>query len=117
MAALEIITLDCKNDLNEGPTSQVAMKKVSAIIGPPLSTLLRRDLEETKCRSSVILWMKTTNPETGEVYPYMFPVEPAAPVNPMRCQICAQDLKLTKFATLYNTGNASQKPMHPFMTA
>jgi len=122
---LEIITLDCKNDLNEGINAYrklVDEEKVSAIIGPPLSNPASGwvDLSEEDEMPIVGHFMDevvTTNPETGEVYPYMFLAEPGcASQSDAMAKYALEDLKLTKFATLYNTGNAFAKAHAiPFM--
>lgn len=122
---LEIITLDCKNDLNEGINAYrklVDENQVSAIIGPPLSNPASGwvDLSEEDTVPIVGHFMDevvTTNPETGEPYPYMFLAEPGcATQSHAMAKFALAELQLTSFATLYNTGNAFAKAHAiPFM--
>lgn len=122
---LEIITLDCKNDLNEGINAYrklVDEYQVDAIIGPPLSNPASGwvDLSEEDELPIVGHFMDevvTTNPETGVPYPYMFLAEPGcASQSKAIAKFALENLSLKKFATLYNTGNAFAKAHAiPFM--
>jgi len=112
---LEIITLDCKNDLDEGINayrSLVDEHDVVAIIGPPLSNPASGWVEISEEDQVPIVGhfmdeVCTTDLETGEVYPYMFLVEPSCSSQSYAiAKFALEDLELTKFATLYNTGNA-----------
>ena len=81
---LEIITEDCKNDLDEGINAYhklVDVENVVAIIGPPLSNPASGWVELSAEDKVPIVGhfmdeICTTNPETGEPYPYMFLGEP-----------------------------------------
>jgi len=112
---LEIITLDCKNDLDEGINAYrklVDEYNVTAIIGPPLSNPASGwvDISEEDQVPVVGHFMDevcTTDPLTGDVYPYMFLAEPSCSSQSFYiAKFALEDLGLTKFATLYNTGNA-----------
>lgn len=112
---LEIITLDCKNDLNEGINAYrklVDEHEVVAIIGPPLSNPASGWVELSEEDQVPIVGhfmdeVCTTNPDTGEAYPYMFLAEPSCSSQSFAiAKFALEDLGLTKFATLYNTGNA-----------
>lgn len=112
---IEIITLDCKNDLNEGINAYrklVDEHEVVAIIGPPLSNPASGWVEISEEDQVPIVGhfmdeVCTTNPDTGEAYPYMFLAEPSCSSQSYAiAKFALEDLGLTKFATLYNTGNA-----------
>lgn len=112
---LEIITLDCKNDLAEGINAYrklVDEYEVTAIIGPPLSNPASGWVEVSEEDQVPIVGhfmdeVCTTDPETGDTYPYMFLAEPACSSQSYAmAKFALEDLGLTTFATLYNTGNA-----------
>jgi len=85
---------------------------VTAIIGPPLSNPASGwvDISEEDQVPVVGHFMDevcTTDPLTGDVYPYMFLAEPSCSSQSFYiAKFALEDLGLTKFATLYNTGNA-----------
>jgi branched-chain amino acid transport system substrate-binding protein len=122
---LKMITVDCKNDLNEGINAYhklVDEDKVSAIIGPPLSNPASGWVELSAEDKMPIVGhfmddIVTTNPETGKAYPYMFLAEPGAAAQAHAiAKFALENLGLKKFATLYNTGNAFAKAQAvPFM--
>jgi branched-chain amino acid transport system substrate-binding protein len=122
---LEIVTLDCKNDLDEGINayrSLVDEHNVVAIIGPPLSNPASGWVEISEEDQVPVVGhfmdeVCTTDPETGEAYPYMFLVEPSCSSQSYAiAKFALEDLELTKFATLYNTGNAfAVAHANPFM--
>ncbi len=112
---LEIITMDCKNDLNEGINAYrklVDEDEVTAIIGPPLSNPASGWVEISEEDQVPIVGhfmdeVCTTDPDTGEPYPYMFLAEPSCSQQSFAiAKFALEELGLTKFATLYNTGNA-----------
>jgi branched-chain amino acid transport system substrate-binding protein len=112
---LEVITCDCKNDLSEGINCYrklVDVHNVTAIIGPPLSNPASGwvDISEEDQVPVVGHFMDeicTTDPETGEPYPYMFLCEPSCVPQAIAIAMYAlEDLGIEKFATIYNTGNA-----------
>ena len=112
---IEMITLDCKNDLNEGINAYrklVDEYEVVAIIGPPLSNPASGWVELSEEDQVPIVGhfmdeICTTDPDTGEPYPYMFLAEPSCSMqSDMMAKFALEDLGLTTFATLYNTGNA-----------
>jgi len=122
---LEIITVDCKNDLDEGINayrSLVDEHDVVAIVGPPLSNPASGWVEISEEDQVPIVGhfmdeVCTTDPETGEVYPYMFLVEPSCSSQSYAiAKFALEELELTRFATLYNTGNAfAVAHARPFM--
>ena len=112
---LEIVTLDCKNDLNEGINAYrklVDEYEVTAIIGPPLSNPASGWVEisaedEVPVVGHFMDEVCTTDPETGDAYPYMFLAEPSCSSQSYAmAKFALEELGLSKFATLYNTGNA-----------
>jgi len=107
--------MDCKNDLNEGINAYrklVDEHEVVAIIGPPLSNPASGWVEISEEDQVPIVGhfmdeVCTTDPDTGEAYPYMFLVEPSCSSQSYNiAKFAIEDLGLKKFATLYNTGNA-----------
>lgn len=112
---LELHTVDCKNDLNEGINAYrqlVDDHKVVAIIGPPLSNPALGWVEISEEDKVPIVGhfmdeVCTTNPDTGEPYPYMFLAEPSCSIQSFCiAKYAMETLNLSKYATLYNTGNA-----------
>ena len=122
---IEIITLDCKNDVQEGINCYrrlVDEYEVDAIIGPPLSNpaLAWVDLSEEDQIPIVGHFMDercTTDEETGEVHPFMFLAEPSCAVQSYCiAEFGLKELGLKTFATMYNEGNAfAVKHAEPFM--
>jgi branched-chain amino acid transport system substrate-binding protein len=122
---LEIITLDCKNDLDEGINCYrrlVDEHKVVAIIGPPLSNPASGWVELSAEDKVPIVGhfmdeICTTNPRTGQPYPYMFLAQPSSAMQAhIIAKFAMETLKLKSFATLYNTGNAfAVTQARPFM--
>ena len=122
---IEIITLDCKNDLDEGINCYrklVDEYGVCAIIGPPLSNPASGWVElATEDKIPIVGHFMdeicTTNPTNGQAYPYMFLAEPSSSVQ-AQCiaKFAMETLKLKNFATLFNTGNAfAVTQAKPFM--
>jgi len=112
---VEMITLDCKNDLNEGINAYrklVDEYEVDAIIGPPLSNPASGWVELSEEDEMPIVGhfadeVCTTDPDTGDVYPYMYLVQPSCgQQSDAMAKFALEELELTTFATLYNTGNA-----------
>lgn len=110
---LEIVTLDIKNDVQEGINAYrllIDEHKVDAIIGPPLSNpaLAWVDLSTEDKVPIVGHFMDercTTNEETGEPYPFMFLAEPGcAQQSYSIAQYAVEKLNLKTFATFYNAG-------------
>lgn len=122
---IEIITMDCKNDLNEGINvyrKLVDEHEVVAIVGPPLSNPASGWVELSEEDQVPIVGhfmdeVCTTDPDTGEVYPYMFLVQPSCSLQSyVMARYGMETLGLTNFAALYNTGNAFAKShADPFM--
>ena len=122
---IELITLDCKNDLNEGINvyrKLVDEYKVDAIIGPPLSNPASGWVELSEEDQVPIVGhfadeITTTNPDTGAVYPFMYLVQPSCGQQSNAiAKFAIETLGLKTYATLYNTGNAFAKAHAvPFM--
>jgi branched-chain amino acid transport system substrate-binding protein len=122
---IEITTLDCKNNLDEGINCYrklVDEVGVCAIIGPPLSNPASGWVELSAEDKIPIVGhfmdeICTTNPVNGQVYPYMFLAEPSSAVQAdCIAKFALETLKLKKFAVLYNTGNAfAVTQAKPFM--
>lgn len=122
---IEIITLDCKNDVQEGINCYrrlVDEYEVDAIIGPPLSNpaLAWVELAEEDKIPIVGHFMDercTTNEETGEPYNFMFLAEPGCAVQSYCiAEYGLKELGLKTFATMYCEGNAfAVKHAEPFM--
>ena len=122
---IEIITLDCKNDLDEGINCYrklVDEHRVCAIIGPPLSNPASGWVElATEDKIPIVGHFMdeicTTNPANGQPYPYMFLAEPSSAMQAhVIAKFAMETLKLKNFATLYNTGNAfAVTQARPFM--
>jgi len=127
---IEVISMDCKNDVTEGINnyrSLVDEYNVVAIIGPGLSNPASGWIEVSEEDQVPIVGhfmdeICTTDPDTGEVYPYMFLVEPScSQQSELLAKYAVEELGLTKFATLYNTGNAfavaHAKPLMAYVEA
>lgn len=115
---LELITYDCKNDTAEGVNCYrklVDEDGVVAIIGPPLSNPASAWVELSEEDGIPIVGhfmdeVCTTNPETGEVYPYMFLAEPScATQSNIMAKYAINTLGVKTVATLYNPSNAFAK--------
>lgn len=112
---IELYTRDCQNDAEVGVTCYRELVDeigVCAIIGPPLSNPASAwvDLATEDKIPIVGHFMDercTTDPETGEVYPYMFLAEPSCSVQSyILAQYAMEELGVKTVATLYNTSNA-----------
>jgi len=122
---IEITTLDCKNDVTEGLNCYhklVDEVGVCAIIGPALSNPASAWVELAEEDGVPIVGhfmdeICTTNPETGEVYKYMFLCEPSCGQQARDIAAFAiKNLNSKKFAVLYNPGNAFAKAqVDPFV--
>ena len=115
---LELTTLDCKNDITEGLNAYHKLVDeigVCAIIGPALSNPASAWVELSAEDKVPIVGhfmdeVCTTNPDTGEVYPYMFLCEPSCALQSYDMAAYAfEELGLTKFAVIYNPSNAFAK--------
>lgn len=112
---LELHTRDCQNDAEVGVTNYrelVDEVGVVAIIGPPLSNPASAwvDLSEEDQVPIVGHFMDelcTTNPDTGETYPYMFLAEPSCSVQSyILAKYAMEDLGVKSVASLFNVSNA-----------
>lgn len=112
---IELYTRDCQNDAEVGVTCYRELVDeigVSAIIGPPLSNPASAwvDLATEDQIPIVGHFMDeqcTTDPETGEAYPYMFLAEPSCSVQSyILAQYAMEELGVKTVATLFNTSNA-----------
>jgi len=114
-----------KNDLDEGIKCYRKLAdeyKVCAIIGPPLSNPASGWVELSAEDKIPIVGhfmdeICTTNPATGQPYPYMFLAEPSSAMQAhVIAKFALETLRLKNFATLYNTGNAfAVTQARPFM--
>lgn len=112
---IELYTRDCQNDTEVGVTCYRELVDeigVSAIVGPPLSNPASAWVElatedEIPIVGHFMDELCTTDPETGEAYPYMFLAEPSAAVQGyMLAEYAMDTLGATTVASLYNTSNA-----------
>ncbi len=112
---IEIYCRDCQNDTEVGVTvyrELVDEVGVCAIIGPPLSNPASAwvDLATEDKVPIVGHFMDeicTTDPDTGEAYPYMFLVEPSSAVQGyILAKYALDELGIKSVASLYNTSNA-----------
>ena len=115
---LELYTLDCKNDITEGINAYHKLVDeigVVAIIGPALSNPASAWVELSAEDKVPIVGhfmddICTTNPETGEVYPYMFLCEPSCAAQSYDiAEYGLKELGLKSYAVIYNPGNAFAK--------
>ncbi len=115
---LEIYTEDCKNDITEGLNCYnrlVGEIGVCAIIGPALSNPASAWVElsaedEIPIVGHFMDEVCTTNPDTGETYPFMFLCEPScAQQAEDLAEYAIRELGKSKFAVLYNPSNAFAK--------
>lgn len=127
---LELYKRDCQNDAQVGVTvyrELVDEIGVDAIIGPPLSNPASAWVElATEDKVPIVGHFMdevcTTDPETGEAYPYMFLAEPSCSVQSYILAGYAMDtLSVKSVATLYNTSNAyavaHEKPFVQYIKA
>lgn len=112
---IELYTRDCQNDAEVGVTCYRELVDeigVSAIIGPPLSNPASAWVElatedEIPIVGHFMDELCTTDPETGEPYPYMFLAEPSCSVQSyILAEYAMTELGVSTVATLYNTSNA-----------
>lgn len=112
---LELHCRDCQNDAEVGVTvyrELVDEVGVSAIVGPPLSNPASAWVElatedEVPIVGHFMDEMCTTDPETGEAYPYMFLAEPSCSVQSyILGEYAMETLGVKTAATLFNTSNA-----------
>lgn len=112
---LELYTRDCQNDTEVGVTCYRELVDeigVSAIIGPPLSnpasawTELSAE-DEVPIVGHFMDEVCTQDPDTGEIYPYMFLAEPSCSVQAyILGEYAMSKLDVKTVATLFNTSNA-----------
>lgn len=127
---LELYKRDCQNDAQVGVTAYRELVDeigVDAIIGPPLSNPASAWVElATEDKVPIVGHFMdevcTTNPETGEAYPYMFLAEPSCSVQSYILAGYAMDtLNVKSVATLFNTSNAyavaHEKPFVDYIKA
>ncbi len=112
---IELYCEDCQNDAAVGVTAYRKLVDeigVCAIIGPPLSNPASAWVElsaedEIPIVGHFMDEACTTDPETGEVYPYMFLAEPgSASQMYILGEYAVNELGVKSVATLYNTSNA-----------
>ncbi|MEA4911805.1 MAG: ABC transporter substrate-binding protein [Oscillospiraceae bacterium] len=112
---IELYCEDCQNDASIGVTCYRKLVDeigVCAIIGPPLSNPASAWVElATEDEIPIVGHFMdeacTTNPDTGETYPYMFLCEPSSSVQMyILGEYAVSELKVKSIATLYNTSNA-----------
>ena len=112
---IEVYTRDCQNDAQVGVTCYrelVDEIEVDFIIGPPLSNPASAWVElatedEVPIVGHFMDEMCTTDPDTGDVYPYMFLAEPSCAVQSyILATYAVETLGVKSVATLYNTSNA-----------
>lgn len=112
---IELYTRDCQNDAEVGVTCYRELVDeigVSAIIGPPLSNPASAWVElATEDKIPIVGHFMdelcTTDPETGDPYPYMFLAEPSCSVQSyILAEYAMNELGVKSVASLYNTSNA-----------
>ena len=112
---IELYCRDCQNDTEVGVTvyrELVDEIEVDAIIGPPLSNPASAWVElsaedEVPIVGHFMDEVCTTDPDTGEAYPYMFLVEPsAARQGYILAKYAMDELNVKSVAALFNTSNA-----------
>ncbi|NBI11776.1 ABC transporter substrate-binding protein [Colidextribacter sp. OB.20] len=112
---VELYSRDCQNDAEVGVTNYrelVDEVGVCAIIGPPLSNPASAWVElATEDKVPIVGHFMdevcTTDPDTGEAYPYMFLAEPSCAVQSyILAEYGMKELGVKTIATLYNTSNA-----------
>ncbi|MBQ6373413.1 MAG: ABC transporter substrate-binding protein [Clostridia bacterium] len=112
---IELYCRDCQNDTEVGVTCYrelVDEIEVDAIIGPPLSNPASAWVElatedEIPIVGHFMDEVCTTDPDTGEPYPYMFLAEPSCSVQSyILGEYAMKELGVKSVATLFNTSNA-----------
>ncbi len=112
---VELYSRDCQNDAEVGVTCYrelVDEVGVCAIIGPPLSNPASAwvDLateDEIPIVGHFMDELCTTDPDTGEAYPYMFLAEPSCSIQSyILGDYAINTLGIKTVASLYNTSNA-----------
>lgn len=112
---IELYTRDCQNDAEVGVTCYrelVDEVGVCAIIGPALSNPASAWVELATEDNIPIVGhfmddLCTTDPDTGDAYPYMFLAEPSCAVQSyIVAEYAMKTLDVKTVATLYNTSNA-----------
>ncbi len=112
---IELYTRDCQNDAEVGVTCYRELVDeigVCAIIGPALSNPASAWVElatedEIPIVGHFMDDLCTTDPDTGDAYPYMFLAEPSCAVQSyIVAEYAMKTLNVKTVATLYNTSNA-----------
>ncbi|MCI8576375.1 MAG: ABC transporter substrate-binding protein [Lachnospiraceae bacterium] len=112
---IELYSRDCQNDAEVGVTCYrelVDEVGVCAIIGPPLSNPASAWVELSEEDQIPIVGhfmdeVCTTDPDTGEAYPYMFLAEPSCSVQSrILASYAMENLDVKSVATLFNSSNA-----------
>lgn len=112
---VELYSRDCQNDAEIGITCYrelVDEVGVCAIIGPPLSNPASAWVElatedEIPIVGHFMDELCTTDPETGEPYPYMFLAEPSCSIQSyILAEYAMEELNVSSVASLFNTSNA-----------
>lgn len=127
---IELYCRDCQNDTEVGVTAYrelVDEIEVDAIIGPPLSNPASAWVElsaedEVPIVGHFMDEVCTTDPDTGEAYPYMFLAEPSCSVQSyILAEYAMNELGVKSVATLFNTSNAyavaHEKPFVSYISA
>jgi len=122
---IELTVLDCANDANEGVNAYRRLVEeigVHAIVGPPLSNVALAWVHlSAEDRIPVVGHFMdeaaTTNPDTGQLYPYMFLVQPGSAIHASAiAKYAINEMGLRTFATIYNSANAfAVSQAGPFM--
>ncbi len=112
---VELHCRDCQNDAEVGVTCYRELVDeigVCAIVGPPLSNPASAWVElatedEIPIVGHFMDEVCTTDPDTGEAYPYMFLAEPSCSVQSyILGDYAMNELGVKTVATLFNTSNA-----------
>ncbi|HHU03702.1 MAG TPA: ABC transporter substrate-binding protein [Fastidiosipila sp.] len=112
---IELHSRDCQNDTEVGVTNYrelVDQVGVHAIIGPPLSNPASAWVElatedEIPIVGHFMDEVCTTDPVTGEAYPYMFLAEPSCSRQSyIIAKYAMEELGVKTVATLFNTSNS-----------
>jgi branched-chain amino acid transport system substrate-binding protein len=112
---VRIISYDTKSEVNEAINAYnrlVDQDKVLAVLGPPIANMgiALAPISDTKKVPIVGLFMDekaTTDAKTGKPYAYMFLGQNSAGTQArIIAEYAIKELKLTKFAILYNQQNA-----------
>jgi len=111
---IELHVLDA-TDPNEGIDAYRRLVEeigVHAIVGPPLSNIALAWVElsaedEIPVVGHFMDEAATTNPDTGEPFPYMFLAQPSSMIHAgAMADFAINELGFTTFATIYNSANA-----------